>query len=487
MADDEVATLVVGSGSGMCKAGFAGDDAPRADFPSIGDRPKMPGIMVGMNQKDSYVGNDITAEKNLLSDVSNTAATTDQGETVPKNGEDVGATQHAICAASAAPDSSASVVQPAQGGAVHSTSRFMELATRSADRVECMHCNMPVEFAKAIIRGKQAATFRCHSCHSKVNIISRISGWPPKVFSSMTEDQKIAFMKNTAGSKGALTRQLKIEAKTFKTDVKYFDEGGAFKPLSVWAKEGYDPALIEKNTAPQNKRSCAILGVVYRVPTLSVGHRGAEGKETSEVWSGATDPQKVKLNKDGVAVDAADDSDDDSTSSSHGNAKMRAAKDKRAAHRAVRKASAKVKATMREAQLNANAAKAQAKKAAAKATKKAKKDEQRAQPAAKTKDQEKGVAAKRKLLAKDALPKLAAALKSVNKTLGAAQMTSAPDSAVDMLKEGMSELTVINDVCMEVARNQDALLPTGFDRMKWLNDKLTAVKKAEGLVQFLIK
>ncbi|KAJ7817772.1 actin 2 [Mycena olivaceomarginata] len=33
MADDEIAALVIDNGSGMCKAGFAGDDAPRAVFP----------------------------------------------------------------------------------------------------------------------------------------------------------------------------------------------------------------------------------------------------------------------------------------------------------------------------------------------------------------------------------------------------------------------------------------------------------------------
>ena len=44
-ADDEVQALVVDNGSGMCKAGFAGDDAPRAVFPSIVGRPKHPGIM----------------------------------------------------------------------------------------------------------------------------------------------------------------------------------------------------------------------------------------------------------------------------------------------------------------------------------------------------------------------------------------------------------------------------------------------------------
>lgn len=54
--EDEVAALVIDNGSGMCKAGFAGDDAPRAVFPSIVGRPRHHGVMVGMGQKDSYVG-----------------------------------------------------------------------------------------------------------------------------------------------------------------------------------------------------------------------------------------------------------------------------------------------------------------------------------------------------------------------------------------------------------------------------------------------
>ena len=40
MCDDEIAALVIDNGSGMCKAGFAGDDAPRAVFPSIVGRPR---------------------------------------------------------------------------------------------------------------------------------------------------------------------------------------------------------------------------------------------------------------------------------------------------------------------------------------------------------------------------------------------------------------------------------------------------------------
>ena len=54
--DDSNPAFIVDCGSGFVKMGLAGDDAPKSYFPMIIGKPKQPGQMIGMDQKDIYIG-----------------------------------------------------------------------------------------------------------------------------------------------------------------------------------------------------------------------------------------------------------------------------------------------------------------------------------------------------------------------------------------------------------------------------------------------
>ena len=57
--------VVIDNGSGMCKAGFSGDDVPTSSFPSFIGRPVYENIMVGVG-KDAYFGEQAQAKKGVL-------------------------------------------------------------------------------------------------------------------------------------------------------------------------------------------------------------------------------------------------------------------------------------------------------------------------------------------------------------------------------------------------------------------------------------
>ena len=57
--------LVIDNGSGLCKAGFSGEEGPRSVFPCIVARPKVQGIMIGNEQKDVFVGQEAQEKRGI--------------------------------------------------------------------------------------------------------------------------------------------------------------------------------------------------------------------------------------------------------------------------------------------------------------------------------------------------------------------------------------------------------------------------------------
>ncbi|KAH8836083.1 actin-2 [Flagelloscypha sp. PMI_526] len=65
--EDQTNPIVIDNGSGLIKAGLAGDDTPRAIFPSILARANMKASMVGTDQREYYIGDEAQTKRGILS------------------------------------------------------------------------------------------------------------------------------------------------------------------------------------------------------------------------------------------------------------------------------------------------------------------------------------------------------------------------------------------------------------------------------------
>jgi len=66
LSEPEITPVVIDNGTGMVKAGFAGDDAPRCVFPSLVGVPRGKQCMVGMARKDLYIGDEAQSRRGML-------------------------------------------------------------------------------------------------------------------------------------------------------------------------------------------------------------------------------------------------------------------------------------------------------------------------------------------------------------------------------------------------------------------------------------
>ncbi len=65
-AAPETKAMVIDNGSGMCKAGFSGEQQPRSVFPEVIGKPKNPGVLIGIGTKDTYVGEEAQQRRGVL-------------------------------------------------------------------------------------------------------------------------------------------------------------------------------------------------------------------------------------------------------------------------------------------------------------------------------------------------------------------------------------------------------------------------------------
>ena len=64
--DEDITEVIIDNGTSVIKAGFSGDDAPRSVFRSIVGRPKIPGIIVGIDQNNVYIGDEAVERTSIL-------------------------------------------------------------------------------------------------------------------------------------------------------------------------------------------------------------------------------------------------------------------------------------------------------------------------------------------------------------------------------------------------------------------------------------
>jgi len=65
-AEADAKSVIIDNGSGMVKAGFAGEEAPFAVFPAVVGTPLNASAMFGVSQKTHYIGDEAVAKAGVL-------------------------------------------------------------------------------------------------------------------------------------------------------------------------------------------------------------------------------------------------------------------------------------------------------------------------------------------------------------------------------------------------------------------------------------
>jgi hypothetical protein len=145
-------------------------------------------------------------------------------------------------------------------------------------KVSCSACGRFELFSKCRIMSKARQAWKCNGCHSKEHQLRRRFGqWPLEAFSGSSDEKRQAFMARLDGMNASA---LATECEKFVSSEEheeYYQDGGEFLPLSVWASRGFNTEAISTQSGPSDIKEHSVLGCTYRVRIISSGNRGARG------------------------------------------------------------------------------------------------------------------------------------------------------------------------------------------------------------------
>ena len=86
----------------------------------------------------------------------------------------------------------------------------------------------------------------------------------------------MGFYQNCQGGLTGADAQKLLDELLVSSDTRseYFQDGGEFLPLSVWAVRGFDTDRIAAHTRPEDRKEDMVLGLTFRVRILSKGNSG---------------------------------------------------------------------------------------------------------------------------------------------------------------------------------------------------------------------
>jgi hypothetical protein len=367
--------------------------------------------------------------------------------------------------------------------------------------VWCMHCGDACDALKCRLRSKTKELWRCHRCCSKITMLHRGFGcWPTPEFSGLNDAEKSAFYKSAQelGYKEMMIKANSVITK-HQSHEQFFERGGEFLPLSVWANKGYDPETIRTKSKPENKSSHEVLGDVYRVAILATGERGARGFQSRHelearpkkqlkidelllAIKGTPVPQPHELADEEDAEpepspasptddsSSSDSSSDSSSSSSSHDKKKKKSKKKKSKKVKKEKKKRKQKAEKRKKKLDEKKA----------AQKKAAQEKSSAEKAAKTAKKE---SEQKKIHAAEILHRVNGPLQSLNSQMGHSRLSELPLSIVASSQSAQDDLVALADNALAVKQgvSENLLFPS-----KQVGSFIAEARKMETIVKSMI-